>query len=194
VAAFDRNHWQPFIGISGRVCVGLSTKYNDGNSIPNITDNTKWKRLKTGAYCFGENDISNKTTYGALYNWFAVNTGKLCPVGWHVPGDSEWTTLIDFLGGESVAAGKMKEKGTAHWISPNTYATNISGFSALPGGCRSSNKGTFFYIGFRNYWWSSTEGNTNCVWDRSLHYYYGNVYRSSDNKEYGLSVRCVRDN
>ena len=108
-----------------------TTKYNDGTAIPNITDNTSWAALTTGAYCDNINTPSISTTYGRLYNWYAVdnnagtkvasNGGKnVCPTGWHVPSDAEWTTLTTYLGGESVAGGKLKETGTTHWQSPNT--------------------------------------------------------------------------
>ena len=127
-----RNHWHT--GLDGRNL--KTTKYNDGTSIPNVTNDTSWSNLTTGAYCWYNNDVSYKNPYGALYNWYAVNTGKLAPKGWHVPSDAEWTTLITYLGGESIAGGKLKEAGTTHWLSPNTEATNSTGFSALPGGRR----------------------------------------------------------
>ena len=95
-------------------------------------DNTAWLQLTTDAYGWYDNNVANKTPYGALYNWYAVNTSKLCPYGWHVPSDVDWTRLKSYLGGEDVAGGKLKEAGTNHWDSPNTGATNDSGFSALP--------------------------------------------------------------
>ena len=97
-----------------------TTKYNDGTAIPLVTDNTTWANLTTPAYCWYNNDAkTNGSTYGALYNWYSVNTKKLCPTGWHVPNDTEWTTLTTYLGGTAVAGGKLKETGTAHWYSPN---------------------------------------------------------------------------
>jgi uncharacterized protein (TIGR02145 family) len=117
---------------------------------------------------------------------------KVCPVGWHLPSDAEWTQLTDYLGGKDVAGGKMKEIGTSHWDSPNTGATNESGFTALPGGFRYSN-GTFDYIGGYGYWWSATDYGTNYAWSRSMDYDNSNVSRLYDNKEYGFSVRCVMD-
>lgn len=111
-----------------------TTRYNDGTSIPLVTGNTEWINLTTPGYCWYDNDITNKETYGALYNWYAVQTNKICPAGWHVPSDSEWTALTDFLGGESTAGGKLKEAGTMHWDSPNTGATDESGLTLLPGG------------------------------------------------------------
>lgn len=133
---------------------------------------------------------SNYTTYGVLYNWPAAQSA--CPSGWHLPSDAEWTTFIDDLGGESVAGGKMKEAGTAHWNSPNTGATNESGFTALPGGRRLYN-GTFDNIGYYGFWWSSTQLDTDGAWCRNLgddgSYVGGDgYYRAS-----GFSVRCLRD-
>jgi len=133
---------------------------------------------------------ANYTIYGVLYNWTAALSA--CPPGWHLPSDAEWTTLTTYLGGESVAGGKMKEAGESHWTSPNTGATNESGFTALPGGYRNSS-GAFSNIGIYGTWWSSTERTTSGAWRRYLPYHLSSVYRSSNNKVYGLSVRCLRD-
>src|SRR5690554_4857483 len=168
------------------------TKYNDGIAIPNVTDNTAWRELATGALCDYANTPSNSETYGKLYNWHAVNTGKLCPTGWHVPSDAEWTVLTDYLGGESVAGGKLKETGTTHWASPNTGATNETGFTALPGGYRYFN-GTFYNVGNYGTWWSATEFNAAGAWFRNVGYDYSDVLRYSNDKEVGFSVRCLRD-
>lgn len=173
-----------------------TTKYNDGTAIPNVTDSTAWSGLSTPAYCWYNNDsITNKTTYGALYNLYTVNTGKLCPTGWHVPTDAEWTTLTTYLGGESVAGGKLKETGTTHWLSPNTGAINESDFTALPGGYRYYS-GIFNYVGKYGYWWSSTEdeSNNSWAWDRDMVFNYNVVFRDINYKNNGFSVRCLRDN
>ena len=147
---------------------------------------------------------SNYTTYGVLYNWPAAMNGAasssadpsgvqgICPTGWHLPSDAEWTTLTTYLGGESVAGGKMKEAGESHWTSPNTGATNESGFTALPGGSRYS-FGAFYYIGSYGNWWSSTQLNTSNAWYRLLYYDDSTVSRSNGRKACGFSVRCVRD-
>lgn len=169
-----------------------ATKYNDGTSIPNVTNNTAWGNLTTPGYCWYNNDVSNKNLYGALYNWYAVNTNKLAPQGWHVPTDAEWTTLTTFLGGESIAGGKLKETGTSHWQSPNTGATNEPGFTALPGGYRSYVV-TFYNICSYGGWWSSTEDDTIYAWFRSLYSDYSDAYRNGGDKSCGFSVRCVRD-
>jgi len=169
-----------------------TTKYNDGTDIPLVTDKTDWGDLTTPGYCWYENSKSIGTTYGALYNWYTVSTGKVCPTGWHVPIDEEWTFLTSYLGGEDVAGGKLKESGTNHWGSPNTGATNESGFTALPGGYRNYN-GTFDNFGNFGYWWSATENDAAYAWNRYMFYGYANVYRYFKHKEVGLSVRCIRD-
>jgi uncharacterized protein (TIGR02145 family)/uncharacterized repeat protein (TIGR02059 family) len=170
-----------------------TSKYNDGSSIPLVTDNTAWSNLITPGYCWSNNDAATyKATYGALYNWYTVNTGKLCPTGWHIPSDAEWTTLTTYLGGENVAGGKLKETGTAHWYSPNAGATNETNFTALPGGSRDFD-GSFYGIGNYGDWWSSTESNTDIAWDWGMYYLDSNVYRDYYDKRDGFSVRCVRD-
>ena len=147
---------------------------------------------------------ANYNTYGVLYNWPAAMDGEassttnpsgvqgVCPDGWHLPSDAEWTELTDYLGGTSDAGGKLKETGTTHWNSSNTSATNETGFTALPGGNRNNN-GTFNNIGNNGNWWSATENNTNNAWNRNMNYNNSNVNRNNNNKELGFSVRCVRD-
>jgi uncharacterized protein (TIGR02145 family) len=180
-----------------------TTKYNDGTAIPNITDNNAWAASTTGAYSDYSNTPANSTTYGRLYNWYAVdnnavtkvasNGGKnVCPTSWHVPNDAEWTTLTTYLGGESVAGGKLKESGTIHWAAPNTGATDETGFTALPGGYRSTS-GPYSGIGYRAYWWSSTESATTFAWLRGMYYLNAIVYRNIDLKLWGFSVRCLKD-
>jgi uncharacterized protein (TIGR02145 family) len=172
-----------------------TTIYNDGTAIHNVTDNDEWLGLTIGAYCNYNNTTSVDTiaTYGRLYNWYAVNTGKLAPTGWHVPTDAEWTQLADYLGGTSVAGGKLKETDTSHWNSPNTSATNETGFTALPGGGRGGGR-PFGDIGGRGFWWSATEYDTAEAWARGIYYEYSKVIRYYNYKEFGFSVRFVRDN
>jgi uncharacterized protein (TIGR02145 family) len=169
-----------------------TTRYSDGTAIPLVMDNTEWSAVTTPAYCCYNNDpASYDNTYGALYNWYAVNTGKLPPTGWHVPTDSEWITLATYLGGESVAGGKLKETGTAHWVPPNVGATNVSCFSALPGGGRSSD-GAFFDIGTYGDWWSST-GDADNSWIRLISGDSVSLIRGFSSNRSGYSVRCIRD-
>jgi uncharacterized protein (TIGR02145 family) len=172
-----------------------TTKYKDGTAIQLVTVDQAWSILKTGAYCWYDNyEAGYKNLYGALYNWYAVNTGKLCPAGWHVPTDAEWTTLISYLGGVNTAGDKLKEPGTSHWLPPNTGANNSSGFTALPGGYRYE-AGAFEYMGNYGYWWSSTEAATGYAWHWSLNYVNTNVGRISNyTTQNGLSVRCLKDN
>jgi uncharacterized protein (TIGR02145 family) len=171
-----------------------TTKYRDGSAIPNITDNLTWINQTAGACCWYDNDIANKATYGALYNWYTVvDSRNLCPTGWHVPTDAEWTTLTDYLSGDTITGGEMKETGTTHWASPNTGATNESGFTALPGGCRYGDDGNYNTIGDYSKWWSAAENDASYAWYRSLTSSYSGIDRNWDYKRSGLSVRCLKD-
>ena len=170
-----------------------TTKFNDNTAIPMVTDSTAWMNLITPGVCWYNNDAgAYKNTCGALYNSFAVNTGKLAPIGWHIPTDAEWTILTTYLGGDSIAGGKLKETGTTHWQSPNTGATNETGFTAIPGGYRTSN-GSFSRINYFGYWWSVSEAVTGYVWSRGIYNNYNNVFRGNVSKNDGFSVRCLRD-
>jgi len=168
-----------------------TTKYRDGTSITNIIDNTSWSNSTTGAYCYYDNDISYANDYGALYNFYAIaDSRNICPAGWHIPSDNEWTTLTTFLGGESEAGAKLKEVGNDHWDYPNS-GTNSSGFAALPGGERYNN-GTFHGSHMLGIWWTSTT-YYNAVWMRHVSNNGSQLFRSIDNKEFGFSVRCIKD-
>jgi uncharacterized protein (TIGR02145 family) len=171
-----------------------TTKYNDNSVIPLVADST-WGNLLTPGYCWYDNSASTyKNTYGGLYNWFTVNTGKLCPTGWHVPTDADWTALTTFLGGESVAGGKLKANGPSLWFSPNAGATNETGFTALPGGYRNYDGRFFGSFGSYGNWWTFTEETTYFAWYREMGYDYSNVARDFNTKQYGFSVRCLRNN
>jgi uncharacterized protein (TIGR02145 family) len=170
-----------------------TTKYNDGTDIPLVTDNSAWNNLSTPGYCWYSNDEATYgETYGALYNWFAVNTGKLCPEGWHVPSDAEWTTLSDYLGGAGVAGGKLKETGFTHWFHPNTGATNETGFTGLPAGGRYGN-GVFNALTFSTRFSCSTESQISFYWFYSLGNETANLGRAIQPKKFGNSVRCMKD-
>jgi uncharacterized protein (TIGR02145 family) len=174
------------------------TKYNDGSSIPLIVDGDLWKTINTPAYCFYNNDSVNLNVYGALYNWYAVNTLKLCPTGWHIPAESEWQTMQDYLNGSGNGGGNLKETGTTHWNSPNSGATNYSGFTALPGGERDI-YGTFMGIGNVGYWWPSTVGvgTPFHAWARYLVKNDGTVRTLAVSLQFdttlGFSVRCIKN-
>ncbi len=173
-----------------------TTKYNDGIPIPNVTVADTWTGLTTGAYCNYKNtsNADSIATFGRLYNWYAVNSGKLAPTGWHVATNAEWAALKTYLGGSALAGGKMKEIGTTHW-NPNYSATNESGFTSLPSGCRGYANGAYSYIGLYGQYWTSSASP---YADES---YYGYMYSysgtlSSDisvSCKSGLSVRCVKD-
>ena len=181
-----------------------TTKYKDGTSIPNIVDAKEWLSLKTGAYCFYNNDSSNALGFGALYNWYAVNTGNLCPDGWRVPSDDDWKYLEGFVDsnygiGDSIWNGKMsrgfdvgiKLKSTQGW-KDNGNGTNVFGFSALPTGERVS-KGKFFLINQNGFWWSSTPYGSFRAWYRCLYFCGEKMYRETHPNFMGFSVRCIRD-
>lgn len=168
-----------------------TTKYRDGTDIPNITNHTNWVNLTTGAYCWYNNDVGNKLTYGALYNWYAViDNHGLCPTGWHVPTSEEWQTLYNYVGGNG---GKLKETGTIHWNDPNTGATNESGFTGLPGGYNSPQG--FLYIGELGNWWSTqySPSQQEYALTKVLSYYHTGIGSGSYYKYSGCSVRCIKD-
>ncbi len=195
----DENCGIPSVTICNQVWMSKNlevSKYRNGDDIPQVTDAATWVSLTTGAWCYYNNDPATGAIYGKLYNWFAVNDPRgLAPAGWHVASDLEWTTLTECLGGSSVAGGKMKEIGTAHWMTPNADATNSSGFTALPAGLRGWDDGGLFN-GLTNNttWWSSTEASADRAWDRGLTTYNGLIFRfDPDDKNVGFSVRCIKD-
>lgn len=166
-----------------------TTKYNDGTAIPAAAAvSADWPNTITPSYCWYDNDASNKDTYGALYNWYAVNTGKLAPTGWHIPSSAEFDLLRSFLGGLSYAEPKMMEAGTTHWTANSALVTNSSGFTALPGGYRWS---TFTGKGTMACWWTSMTNGASSSWYKSLSGYL--LSTNSAVKAYGMSVRCVKD-
>ena len=170
-----------------------TTKYSDGTAIPNVIGNSQWSDLETAAWCYYDNDSQYDRIYGKLYNWFAVETGKLCPTGWHVPTDAEWTDLTNYL----TANGHPGEvlKSTSGWNDYNGQSgngTDIYGWNGLPGGSR-FNHGIFFDNGDFGYWFSSTDFNTQYAWFHLLEYSYNDIYSDYWNKNYGFSVRCLKD-
>lgn len=173
------------------------TKYRNGDNIPTGLSDAQWGSTTSGAYAIYSNDPVNDALYGKLYNWYAVTDSRgLCPTGWHVPSDGEWTTLTDFLGGESVAGGAMKSTATqptwGGWNTPNTGATNSSGFTGLPGGYRGF-VGGFVILGYVGLWWSSSVAGSGDAWYRELGYNGAIAYRDGNDRRGGFSVRCARD-
>lgn len=170
------------------------THYRNGDPIDHVTDDTEWTNLSTGAWCVYDNQYSNKDIYGLLYNWYAVSDSRnIAPDGWLIPTHEDWKELVDYLGGDDIAGGKMKEAGYTNWIRPNTGATNESGFSSLPAGNRSFSTGSFCCMGENAYFWSSTESNVSEGWSRLLHYGSSGIGQSVEDKTWGYSVRCVKD-
>ena len=166
------------------------SKYRNGDAIPQVQDADAWSNLTTGAWCYYDNKKSYGTKYGKLYNWYAVNDPRgLAPKGYHIPTNEEWTTLTNYLGGETIAGTKMKSKNG--WKDDGN-GTNTSGFAGLPGGYRYSN-GNFFNIGAIGNWWSSSESSTSTAWYRYLDNSSGSVDRNDNDKQDGFSVRCLRD-
>ncbi len=205
--------------IEGIPCPGIPTVTDEDGNVYNtvLIGNQCWlkENLNVGTRINGSQNMSNNGTiekfcyddneancdeYGALYQWNEMmqyttqqGTQGICPNGWHLPSYDEWTTLTDFLGGSSVAGGKMKEVGTAHWKSPNTGATNSSGFTGLPGGNRHSLTGSFHSLIFYGQFWSSSESSSSTAWHRMLYYNGDGVYSGGRDKGYGYSVRCLKD-
>lgn len=204
VADIDGNIYQTIkIGNQWWITENLSvTHYRNGDEIPNVQNDSSWINLTTGAYCAYDNDDSNIAIYGLLYNWYAVkDTRNIAPEGWHVPTDQELKELEMYLGmSQSEADDKgwrgtdegSKLKATSGWNNDGN-GTNISGFSALPGGYRYGYNGAFSNIGGNGFWWSATQSGSLYAWQRELSYGTSEVTRSSSIRRSGFSVRCVRD-
>jgi uncharacterized protein (TIGR02145 family) len=203
ISDIDNNTYKTItIGLQVWMAENLkTTKYRDGNLITMVTDATLWTNLTSEAYCWYDNDAATyKNTYGALYNWYAVNTGKLCPSGWHVPIDAEWIELEMFIGMTREVAELTywrgtnegtKLKSTTGWYM-NGNGTNDVGFTALPAGMRYNN-GEFRYIGNWTDFWSSTEINSTRAWSRAFGYLNANIGRYDDTKQFGFCIRCIKD-
>ncbi len=188
-----RHYKVALIGNNVWMAENLATaKYNDGTDIPYVGVAIPWANLTTPGYCWYSGNPSYGDTYGAIYNWYTVNTGNLCPTGWHVPTDAEWTTLTTYLGGEGVAGGKLKETGLTHWKTPNTGARDENSFTGLPAGARFG--GPYTHLSHYGYFWSSTEWDyPNTAGRRKLGYVNDEVGRNGYGKIYGRSVRCLQD-
>ncbi len=181
------------------------THYRNGEAIPNIKLNSKWKSTKIGAYCSYKNEDKNAKKFGYLYNWYAIaDSRNIAPEGWHVPTDEDWIDLAIYLGMNPTEAegthirgtdegGMLKESGIMNWKKPNTGASNQSGFSALPGGWRGTGRGRFVGLHKSTYFWSSSEMNPKNIWVHSLYSDKSEIFRSFITKGKGFSVRCIRD-
>ncbi len=208
VTDYDNNEYQT-VKIGNKIWMAENlkvTNYSDGTAIPNITDNALWTSLGDNnthkAYCFYDNNVDSE--YGALYTWAGAMNGAnsdisnpstvqgVCPVGWHLPSDSEWNEMVNYLGGITIAGGKLKEEGTIHWSSPNEGATNETGFTGLPGGARNQTGG-FEGETSMGLWWSSTESTNTFAVLHLLRVTNTQVPYIGINKSNGISVRCVLD-
>lgn len=174
----------------------ITTKYNDGINIANIDNFQTWAGITNGAFCWYNNDYDNYgSIYGALYNWYAVKTDKLCPQNWRVPTEEDWDQLINFLGGQSVAGGKLKQQGIQLWNSPNTGASNETNFTALPGGYRNGIYGNFDAATRFGYWWTDSEfeegGDEVIIVE--LSYNSSLINKDKFINKYGLAVRCIKN-
>jgi uncharacterized protein (TIGR02145 family) len=192
----DNNHYSTIvIGAQTWMSENLkTTRLNDGTAITLATENSLWASLSVPGYCWRSNDETTyKNPYGALYNWHTVNTGKLCPTGWRVPGEGDWTTLELYLGGRNVAGGKLKEDGTWHWNGPNTGARDNYGFAMIGGGYRDGQGGGFYELGKGGYLWSALEENSTDGRWRGFSYDNIQMDLGHSVKTTGMSVRCLLD-
>jgi len=170
-----------------------TTHYTDGSNIESGYDIFDLSTETEPQYWFNyDNDLSLGNIYGKLYTWYVINNGNICPESWHVPSDLEWTALTDYLGGASIAGDKLKEAGLLHWDSPNTGATNETGFTALPGGGRTQNIG-FYTDKVAGYWWTSSEGSPNEAFLRAMFNDFTSVHGNDTNKKHGFSIRCIKN-
>ncbi|MCX6303051.1 MAG: expansin EXLX1 family cellulose-binding protein [Bacteroidia bacterium] len=190
----DNNNY-PVVQIGSQIWMAenlRTTKLNDGISLTLESRNDYWSWTWDASYCwYDNNETANKNTYGALYNWYSINTGRLCPAGWRLPTNTETASLVSYLG-TADAGSKLKEAGTSHWTG-NTGATNESGFKALPGGYRDGNDGVFSGIGNNNYMWGFNEDNINNAWSHYLTATGSELTEASKLKQYGYSVRCIKN-
>lgn len=169
-----------------------TTKYNDGGIIPTGLSNTGWAETTIGACAIYGDVVANNIIYGKLYNWYAANNIKLAPTGWHVASDAEWTSLVECLGGTSVAGGKMKST-SGLWVAPNTGATNSSGFNCLPGGFKSYLSASYGLLGSSANFWGSNQRNLTQGEYLDLRANFASVSLNGANKTFGYSVRCLKD-
>lgn len=170
-----------------------TSTYSNGEEIPNVTGQSEWADLSSGAWCYFDNDIQYEYPFGKMYNWYAVTDPRnVCPTGWHVPSAEEFAALSDYLGGDSIAGGKLKVVGAILWNGPNAEATNESGFSAVPGGLRNT-LGNFESLGSRSFLWSTTDVGGLMGVCRLLYHDLDDFANSTKNLDCGQSIRCLRD-
>ncbi|MEO7983461.1 MAG: fibrobacter succinogenes major paralogous domain-containing protein [Bacteroidota bacterium] len=172
--------------------------YRNGDLIPQVQNNLQWENLSTGAWCWYNNDSTNYSSYGKLYNWYAINDSRgLAPAGWQIPTEGDWADLATCLGGEAIAGGKIKTRGTVQastglWETPNVTVDPYSNFNGRPGGYRDA-PGSFIGLGSYNYWWSSTAANSTTAKMRVIINFLSNMNKGSFGNNYGFYVRCRKD-
>ncbi len=166
------------------------TRFNNGEMIPLIAENKEWSNLTAPGYCFYQNKKENATSFGVLYNWYVIDKGNICPVGWHVPSDAEWTDLSTFLGGDLIAGSQIKSK--TGWNLKGNGSDTLR-FQALPSGVRFIGSANYSNDGTCAVWWSATEGDVTDAWFRKTNYYHPSLLRYSTNKAHGFSIRCLKD-
>ena len=172
-----------------------TTRYRNGEAITTGLSDNAWNTATTGAFVNYNNDAANNSVYGRLYNWYTgIDTRNVAPAGWHVPTVAEWMTLINYLGGDNLAGAELKEDGFGHWTTPNTGATNSSGFKALPGGSRMDN-GAFAFIGNSGYWWTNTEAFAGSADGEAVALFHDRSEspQVTGDKKIGASIRCIKD-
>ncbi|MEA5005976.1 MAG: fibrobacter succinogenes major paralogous domain-containing protein [Rikenellaceae bacterium] len=196
LADIDGNNYRTIvIGTQTWMAENLrTTSYNDGSQILSLKTAVSWQTDESGAYCEYDNETQEDTiaTYGRLYNWYVVQKGNVCPSGWHVPSKDELQTLVDYINSEH-KGGALKEVDNYHWYSPNSYATNEYGFTALPGGARFKG-GSFGNFKYYGYWWTSTAYSQSGAYAMGLYYSDGDVGFNGSNMHTGYSIRCIKDN
>jgi uncharacterized protein (TIGR02145 family) len=171
-----------------------TTKFSNNDPIAMVLDSAQWPVQAAAAYCYYNNDSSFVNPYGNLYNWYTVNDARnVCPTGYHVPTAAEWADMVSFLGGETVAGGKLKEQGFSHWLSPNTGADNSSNFTALPSGWRANNNGVYENLGYMCYLWASTLQTADDADIILLGHDSPACYASNSVKLTGLPIRCLQN-
>jgi uncharacterized protein (TIGR02145 family) len=171
-----------------------TSKYRTGGIIPKVVDDNTWMNFSTPAFTWYNHDSAGLAlTYGALYKWYTASQTDLCPTGWHVPTRTEWSALISYLGGDSLAGGKLKETGLLNWNTPNAEATNSTGFTGRPGGLRTIGTAAFIDMGDRGYYWSATDYSAAYAYCYQLDFDSKKLHAIGNNKGNGFSVRCVKD-
>lgn len=167
------------------------TRFRNGDTIPHIADAVAWSRAPAAAYCYYNNDTGKLNSYGLLYNWHVINDSRnIAPEGWHLPDEQELATLIAYAGGDTIAAGKLKD--TTHWLLPNAGATNEYHFSALPAGYR-LHTGSFHTLGSNGYWWLRTGSYEMYAWSPRMFMGFADVRRDHRFQNYAMAVRCIKD-